>query len=336
MNIETLATDAIKAALLPEIEDFLDRQATSHPFQFPQWAAPGSSSFLVRDAGQLCCFGTFGLHSPLGTRFPLVRAWIANRGPVSDDHRVWRNAMEQLAVALAKRRIAYIDASPDWPLGTESLNPAFISGWRRIGPSRFSLRLDLQPADDAIFAGFRKNARYEVRRAERQGIAVTPASARSEVDAFLDLYLRLADHKGFAPEDTGRLRPIIAWLTHNPARGALLLARQDGIVHGGVVLGRAGRRCWYLWGASERRHTFDVGHILQWSALRWAKSAGCAEYDFGGYTPGATSGPAWFKAGFGGDLVEFVSPHRLVLRPASYRIVKIFSGTRDEFFPSQS
>jgi lipid II:glycine glycyltransferase (peptidoglycan interpeptide bridge formation enzyme) len=72
----------------------------------------------------------------------------------------------------------------------------------------------------------------------------------------------------------------------------------------------------------------NVGHILQWHALQWAKSNGCSEYDFGGYTPGATSGPAWFKAGFGGTVVHFVAPHRRVIRTGAYRVFSLLSRIR--------
>lgn len=69
-----------------------------------------------------------------------------------------------------------------------------------------------------------------------------------------------------------------------------------------------------------------VGHILQWRAILWAKSHGCTEYDFGGYTPGATSGPAWFKEGFGGTLVHLVAPHRRVTEWKRHSIFRVVSG----------
>jgi len=65
-----------------------------------------------------------------------------------------------------------------------------------------------------------------------------------------------------------------------------------------------------------------VGHILQWRAILWAKAHGCTEYDFGGYTPGATSGPAWFKEGFGGAVVHLAGAHRRVIEPNRYNIVR--------------
>src|SRR5262249_26225526 len=111
----------------------------------------------------------------------------------------------------------------------------------------------------------------------------------------------------------------------DPARGALLLARKQSEAIGGAVIVRSGKRCWYVWGANERSDRFSAGHLLQWRALLWAKAHGCIEYDFGGYTPRANSGPAWFKEGFGGKAVHFVPTCRTVFRGANYRLVQIIA-----------
>jgi lipid II:glycine glycyltransferase (peptidoglycan interpeptide bridge formation enzyme) len=103
------------------------------------------------------------------------------------------------------------------------------------------------------------------------------------------------------------------------------MARASGILYGGAVIARSGRRCWYIWGATDRDENLATGHILQWRALLWAKSQGCTEYDFGGYTPGATSGPAWFKEGFGGTAVHLVCAHRRVLDPKRYNFLRAIS-----------
>ena len=113
-----------------------------------------------------------------------------------------------------------------------------------------------------------------------------------------------------------------------PTRGALLLARDQASIAGGAVIVRSGKRCWYVWGASEKHDQFSAGHSLQWRAIQWAKTHGCTEYDFGGYTPGATSGPAWFKEGFGGEVVHFVPAQRRVIRRGHYVFVNTLSRLR--------
>jgi hypothetical protein len=327
MALEFYTTNDLRLPLVREITGFLDSQNTSHLFQFPQWNFSGESFALLRESGGIRWFGTFGAYSPLGAAFPWMRAVVAYRGPVCDDGKLWHAMILEVAEQFSRERITYFDVVPDWveTPGIE-LNLFRNAGWEPLGGERtFSLRLDLDKSEDEIFAEFRKNSRYEVRRAERLGVSVTPAASEAEMEEFLRLYARLADRKGFEAQSADDLRGRIRWLTNEDFRGALLLARFENVVYGGVVIGRAGKRCWYVWGASDKHEEFNVGHILQWKALLWAKSHGCVEYDFGGYTPGATSGPAWFKAGFGGELVRFVLPRRKVIRPGPYRFFNFLS-----------
>jgi hypothetical protein len=327
MALESFLTDALSPTLAREVEDFLDSQDTAHPFEFPQWADPGARVVLHREDGKIRWAATFGVHSPFGRKLPWIRAAVANRGPVCDDHEIWAKAAEQLPNSFAAERISFIDVSPDWIQPPEGKSPKLLNDaqWERLKTQRSSLRLDLTANEDEIFGNFRKNSRYEVRRAERLGVTVSAASTETEIDQFWRLYHALAARKNFPADARERMQRQIRWLTNSESRGALLLARTGNVIRGGAVIGRAGRRCWYVWGATDAHHEAKVGHILQWNALQWARNHGCTEYDFGGYTPGATSGPAWFKAGFGGRVVHFVAPMRRVLRPRQYWIFSSLS-----------
>jgi hypothetical protein len=325
MPLESLLTNALTPALSREIEEFLDTQDSAHPFQFPEWAGPGARIFLLRESGRICWAGIFGLYSPLGRKVPWIRAAAANRGPVCDDIQLWEAAAEELVEELRRERLTYFDLSPEWIQRPDA--PAFLNTaeWQSVAAERATLRLSLAPSTDEIFAKFSKGTRYEVRRAERAGTTVTLAASEEDVAEFLRLYQALAVRKGFQPDTLDHVRRTTRWLIGGQSRGALLLARVDGAVRGGAVVARVGRRCWYARGANERLPQLNVGNIVQWNALQWARSNGCTEYDFGGYTPGATSGPAWFKAGFGGAVVRFVAPRRRVLRPGSYRVFSFLS-----------
>ena len=330
MALESFLTNNLAPMLVQEAEEFLDSQDTAHPFQFPQWADPGSRFVLLREGRKIRWLGTFSVYAPLGRKMPWIRVAMANRGPVCDDRKLWEAATDELAKNLRRERVAYLEVSPEWIQQSTERDRNFLnnSEWRSLDIQRATLRLDLTRSADEIFANFSKTTRYEVRRAERLGAAVSPATSDAEIEEFARLYEKLAARKGFAADSSERLQRQIHWLIHAESRGALLLARTDNVVRGGAVIARAGRRCWYIWGASGKEQNANVGHILQWKALQWAKAHGCTEYDFGGYTPGATSGPAWFKAGFGGTEVRFVPPHRRIIRPTSYRIFSLLSGMR--------
>ncbi len=331
MPLEFYSTADFSPLLLGEITEFLDGQDTGHPFQFPQWNFPVGKVALLRESGSIRWSGAFGMHAPCGPAFPWIRAVIANRGPVCDDGKVWEAGTEEFAMQMNSDKCTYVDVSPDWLRGrVRNIENGFCdSTWERLGDERTSLRLDVTKTEDQIFAGFRKNSRYEVRRAERVGVSVSLASCDSEIDEFLTLHRRLAIRKGFPDAVQEHLQTAIRWLIKEKSRGTLLLARRENTICGGAVVARSGRRCWYIWGAANKHDHFNVGHILQWKALLWAKSHACDEYDFGGYAPCATSGPAWFKAGFGGTVVSFVPAHRKVFRPTSYRLFRFASRMRE-------
>lgn len=320
-SLESFPTDNLPETLGLEVQQFIDSQETAHPFQFPQFAIPGSRLVLLRQRGKICWAGTFELHLPLGQKAPWIRALVATGGPVCDDLQTWETATEELVATMNRERFAFLEVSPDWATipADDRVRQLKNAPWKNMGDERVSLRLDLTPSEGELFARFRKITRYEIRRAERVGVVVSEASNEEETGIFLDLYKSLAIRKRFRAESLQRLRKIIAWLMSAPGRGTLLLARTHNGIRGGAVIGAFGRRCWYLWGANEKQEHLSVGHILQWRALQWAKSHGCAEYDFGGYVPGATSGPAWFKAGFGGSVIYSGTSYRRVTHSNRYR-----------------
>jgi len=328
MILESVASDGMSPVLLAEIQDFLDSQNTGHPFQFPQWAGSGSRVMLVRKDGRICWLGTFGVQKPLGRRFPWLRALNTNRGPVCDDHRPCEAVADELAQSMREESFAYLDVLPEWirQVGDDHPNFANNCEWHSLGMPRSSQRLDLAPAEEEIVANFRKTTRYEVRRAERLGATVSTASSDREIDEFLCVYQRMASQKNFIPDAIDNLRRVIHWLISEESRGTLLIGCAGGMIRGGAIIARSGHRCWYILGANDREGDMAVGHILQWRAVLWAKSHGCTEYDFGGYTPGSTSGPAWFKEGFGGTVVHLVAPHRRTIERKRYNVFRAISG----------
>ena len=305
-----------------EITSFLDSQETSHPFQFPEWARTKNSCALLHENGKLQWFACIGKLSVFGRDLRWFRSASINRGPVCDRPELWHTGLSKLAQHLAKQNYCYLDVGAQRVV-RETDTGLFGEGWYKVSAPGFSLRLDLTRDEDALFSNFRKVARYEVRRAERMGVEVTQPECQAETESFLRVYSQMAERKAFAPDPPDHVQNIIRWLQNDTKRGALLVAKRNRKVLGGAIIVRAGRRCWYVWGASQKHGDLSSGHLVQWEALRWAKSHGCTEYDFGGYTPGARSGPAWFKEGFGGSVVQFAPVHRRVLGSGVYGLLRL-------------
>jgi len=109
-----------------------------------------------------------------------------------------------------------------------------------------------------------------------------------------------------------------------PVKGAVVSVqkrlRQDEVLAGCLVL-RLGNKAWYLLGASQSQmRELRPNQLLQWEAMRWARSAGAEAYDMWGLPEVLEPGqPMWglyqFKRGFGGDLRRWVGAYDYVARP---------------------
>ena len=329
-SFEFLEADRHRGALASEIAKFLDSQHTSHPFQFAEWAGDGAYIALYRREGILRWFAQCGAFYPAGRVLRPIRALHINRGPICDDLEIMEVGLQRLIEGAKREGFARIDIVPEWS-GDFSESAATMltrNGWKTLGTTRQSLRLDLDQTLDDIFASFRKATRYEIRRSERHDLEIRMAGNDKEREDWLQLYNEMATDKKFPADDLRHLRRILGWLGTDPARGGLLLAYNESRLLGGIVLVRSGARCWYLLGATAKDEKFSAGHLLQWHGLQWAKQNRCREYDFGGYREGTSSGPAFFKRGFCNNVVTFLPASRYVVSASRQRTLELITRLR--------
>ncbi len=104
-----------------------------------------------------------------------------------------------------------------------------------------------------------------------------------------------------------------------------------------------GKRAWYFYGASANEHRERMPtYLLQWEAMRWARSLGCTLYDMWGVPDEdeetleanftTRSAGLWgvyrFKRGFGGRLTRAASPWDRVYNPFLYGFYRWWTGMR--------
>ena len=316
--LEFIPSNAIPANTSKEIEAFLDSRSNSDIdiFQYPRWSPDGLCA-IYRSRGEICWFALISTVYPLG-----IRRWIRvahlGRGPMCDELAMWQEGCLELAGKFRREGYAYLHMQPAW---TEE--PAFDAShdsvWTKSDSGRYSMRLNLERSDDELFEGFRKTTRYDIRRALREGVEVDIPKCNGDLQEYLHIYEKLEEERRFGTRATNVIHRI-QWLLDS-GRGTLLLARHQGHLMGGAVLARTGRLCTYVWGATTKAEKFSAGQLLQWRALEWAKAAGCTAYDFGNYWPGATKGPYWFKAGFGGSPIHYVATRYMALNPLRCQIL---------------
>jgi peptidoglycan pentaglycine glycine transferase (the first glycine) len=280
-----------------------------------------------------------GLAAPQHRALMAGRAfWYVPHGPVLD----WTaaKAADRLRAFLIGLKVAArmhgaiaVKLEPRLPAGAPEL--AVLTG-RRLRASADTLqvgqtRLVELGDDEVLLAGFDKDTRYAVRRAEREGVRVEIAEDPSNlgaIDALHGLVTTTQLRAGFPLPPLERYR--IAWRALAGAgRAVILEARRDDelLASGMVVL--EGDRSFYLFSGSRREEPGEAKHYasyaLQWAMMRLARDRGARTHDLWGVAPPG-SGPEhpWhgvglFKKGFGGREVAWAGSWDLVVDATLYR-----------------
>jgi peptidoglycan pentaglycine glycine transferase (the first glycine) len=265
--------------------------------------------------------------------------WYVPHGPVLDYD--GPRASERMLALVTALRIAgrangaiAVKLEPRLEAGHAGLAAFDRRGLRRTGETLQvgQTRIVELADDDALLAGFDKDTRYGVRRAEREGVIVETATDPSDtaaIDALHDLVGETQKRAGFPMPARARYR--VAWRALAAAgRAAILEARRDGelLASGMVVL--EGNRSFYLFSGSRREERGEpkryASYAMQWAMMRLARERGVLLHDLWGIAPpGAGPEHAWhgvglFKKGFGGREVTWAGSWDIVVDPTLYRL----------------
>jgi lipid II:glycine glycyltransferase (peptidoglycan interpeptide bridge formation enzyme) len=331
------ATDADAAAW----SVFLDRTASGDFLHDWSWADVAAFDgqpqrrFVLEDDGAIVAIAAAQARPIMGGR----EFWYVPHGPVLDyadpgaGERL-RALVIGLREVAGRHRAVAVKLEPRLEADDRSLAAFAGRGlrrtddWLQVAHTRI---VELPDDDEALIAGFDKDTRYSVRRAEREGVEVGVVEANDQ-RAIDDLHALVAETQaraGFPLPPLERYR--IAWRALATAgRAAILEARRgDALLASGMVV-ITGDRSFYLFSGSRREGRGEPKHYasyaLQWAMMRLARERGARHHDLWGVAPpDADPGHPWhgvglFKKGFGGRQVHWAGSWDLVVDPTLYRL----------------
>lgn len=244
---------------------------------------------------------------------------------------------EEVRSICARKRSVFLKVEPDaWETGlaTDTAPAASPMALRRsafnIQPPR-TIVVDLRGSEADILARMKQKCRYNIRLAEKKGVKVR---SWDDLKGFHELMQATGERDAFGVHSLEYYRR--AYDLFHPVGGCeLLLAECEGQSLAALMVFKQGRRSWYLYGASNdlERNRMPT-YLLQWEAMRWARAAGCEEYDLWG-VPDADEpvleanfetrhdglwGVYRFKRGFGGELKRSQQALDAAFNPLLYRL----------------
>ncbi len=253
----------------------------------------------------------------------------APRGPVCDDPTSPAlAALFDYMRGLARERGAFmLKVEPNVPDGDQAWLDALARLGLRRNPfathPRRSWALDITPDEQALLAGMKEKWRYNIRLASRKGVTVREGRDAADRDTFYSLYRETAERDGIFIHAQRHYDDFLRLYGERDA-AALLIAEYERQPIAALIVARCGPVATYMFGASSNRERNRMpNHLLQWTAIQWAKARGCALYDFRAIAETLEPGEDMYslytyKQGFGGSSIFTLETHDMVYQPAVY------------------
>ncbi|HEX8992431.1 MAG TPA: peptidoglycan bridge formation glycyltransferase FemA/FemB family protein [Anaerolineales bacterium] len=333
---------------LNEWKEFIKAHAGAHVLQTAEWG--GLKSAFGWQPVRLICEGAGAQVLFRKLPFGVTIAYVAK--PVSDlisaesSPQLW-----QELVGLCKRQHAvFLKVEPDqWAPERDfrggAEGPRTVMGLElrlsefNIQPPR-TLLVDLRGSDEDVLGRMKQKCRYNIRLAQKKDVTVRPWD---DLDGFHKLMQVTGGRDGFGVHSAAYYRRAYE-LFRPDGNCELLVAEYAATPLAALMVFGHGKRAWYFYGASNdlERNRMPT-YLLQWEAMRWAKSRGCEVYDLWGVPDEDLQrleagfetrhdglwGVYRFKRGFGGELKRAAQALDLVFNSVLYRLYTLRMAGRE-------
>lgn len=254
------------------------------------------------------------------------------KGPLLDwsDEPLRRRVLDNLQSFAKKQGAIFLKIDPDVVIGRgiekaqeipdEIAGEPIISDLKRRGwlfssdqiQFRNTVTLDLSVSEADILGRMKQKTRYNVRLAEKKGVKVRTGS-QLDLPLLYKMYAETSVRDGFVIRDEGYYRKVWETFLGLTEPGAeVLVAEVDGEPVAAIFVFYFAGRAYYIYGMSRDMHREKMpSYLLQWEAIKRAKTHGSIVYDLWG-APDVFDGndALWgvfrFKEGLGGEVVRTI------------------------------
>ena len=198
--------------------------------------------------------------------------------------------------------------------------------------TKYTFVLDLTPSEDTLFQKLHSKTRYNIKIAQRHGVAIAEKETPEAFATYLDLTGQTTKRQNFYAHTPAYHTTQWESLTHTATppfsslSSHLLLANYNKKTLAAWILFVFKDTLYYPYGASSSEHRETMSsNLIMWEAIRFGKKLGLKKFDmWGALGPDPDPTDSWFgfhrfKQGYKPDHVEFVGSFDLVLNPFLYR-----------------
>lgn len=199
---------------------------------------------------------------------------------------------------------------------------------------RYTFQVDLTKSEESILTAMHQKTRYNIRLSQRHGVEVVEDNSDQAYETFIKLFFETTKRQKFygqTPEYYRQMKEILV-----PAKiEHLFLAKHKGQILAAYVFFVFKDILYYVYGGSSRENQKVMpAYAIMWEAIKFGKKMGLKKLDlWASLGPEPDTKDPWygfhrFKAGFGGQHIEFIGTYDLVINRYLYPLYNLANETR--------
>ena len=193
-------------------------------------------------------------------------------------------------------------------------------------------QLNLMPIEEELLANMRKNTRYYVRRAMKEGVKVFTSQKVEDIKILYDLQMEAVRRHKFVPFSKEFLKKQFQTFSQDNQTLLFLAEYKQKILSAAMIIFYGDMAVYHYSGSASQYAKVPASYLLQWEVIKEAKKRGCKIYNFWGIAPTDDpkhrfAGVTIFKKGFGGKRVDYLHARDLSLSQL-YPLTYFFESMR--------
>jgi lipid II:glycine glycyltransferase (peptidoglycan interpeptide bridge formation enzyme) len=260
--------------------------------------------------------GTF-LYIPHG---PIIVKHISGK----DKKEIFELILTHLSGIAKEEKASFIRVSPIF-LDNEENKNIFLDLGFRDAPMHASAyeatwKLDIFPKEEDLLKNMRKTTRYLIKKvSENSDISIEKTADEKNIEIYQKLSKEVAKRQKFVPFSNDSIKKEFEIFKKDNEVVFLFGKYKGKVTAGAMVIFWSGIAFYHQAASLGKFAKFSIPYLLQWEAVKEAKSKKCAVYDFWGFTDPEKfprhpwAGPTLFKMGFGGYKEEYIKTQDFII-----------------------
>lgn len=247
-------------------------------------------------------------------------------GPLVDfkNQKAVKEVFEKIREAAKEEKCVFARVRPQLLASEKNLTILKDLGLRKSPmhlAAEHTVMIDLTKSEDELMSAMRRQTRYEVRRVDKLGIKVSRDNSEKMFKEFHRVQAETARRQGFVPPS---LKVLLAEREAFGDNIWIYKAELDKkAIAYGLIIADGFEGDYYEAASTELNRKLPGAYAIIWRTMRDLKACGYKRFNLWGIAPSGQphhryAGVTTFKTGFGGEIVEYVPAHDIVISRVGY------------------